>query len=177
MSRLGRKIIPVPTGVSVQTEGPLVTVVKGNAKLVRNAAKGVRIFNESEGLRIEPLDDSKFSKSMWGTCRSLIVGMIQGITEGFTTSLEIIGVGYKAEVSGNLLIMSLGYSHEIFLKIPADITVTCEKNTLVHIKSADKEALGQFVASIQALRKKDPYKGKGIYKLNEYRRRKKGKNK
>ncbi|MET0155996.1 MAG: 50S ribosomal protein L6 [Rickettsiales bacterium] len=177
MSRLGKRIIPIPVGVTLKCEETRIVVSKGNNVLEKNILQGVSVSNENNGVLVTPLRDDIFCRAMWGTCRSIIFNMIKGVTDGFQTSIEIVGVGYKAEVLDKLLILSLGYSHDIFLTIPKNIELTCEKPTLMHIKSSDKEALGQFVALIQSLRKKDPYKGKGIYKVGEYRRRKKGKNK
>jgi len=177
MSRLGKRIIAIPDGVAVEYDASFVKVSKGKVVIKKHVLNSVTITIEEGGVLVSPLRDDAFSRSMWGTCRSVIANMVKGVTEGFNTSLEIIGVGYKAEVSDKLLVLSLGYSHDIFLTIPEGIDIVCEKPTLIHVKSADKEALGQFVALIQSLRKKDPYKGKGIYKVGEYKRRKKGKNK
>lgn len=177
MSRLGKRPILIPDGVTVELKPPYVSVSKDKKILSKPVFKGVDIKKEDNNLVITPVNDNSFSRSMWGTSYSVITGMIEGVNNGFTTSLEIVGVGFKAELSGNALLISLGYSHEIFITIPEEVEVKCEKNTLLHISSYDKEALGHFIALIQSLRKKDPYKGKGIYKVGEYRRRKKGKNK
>ena len=177
MSRLGKRVITLPKDVKCSIVDQTVTITKDNITISKNIAKDVTIEQREDGLYVVPANENIAARAMWGTCRSILSSMVEGVSKEFEISLEIVGVGYKAELSSSMLILSLGYSHDIFLTIPKNINVVCEKPTLLKISSVDKEALGQFVALIQSLRKKDPYKGKGIYKVGEFRRRKKGKNK
>lgn len=176
MSRLGNRPIPVPPSVTVSVDGVNVIVKKGNVELSKPLLKFVNVDVKDGVAKVSPLPEYENSP-MWGTCFSLFGAMVKGVSTGFSVSLDIIGVGYKAEVMDGFLLLSLGYSHDIFVQIPSNVSVKCEKNTLVVFSSADKKALGEFVSSIIRLRKRDPYKGKGLYKVGEVKRRKKGKNK
>lgn len=176
MSRLGNRPIPVPPTVTVTKEGYDVIVKSGNVELRKPLLKAVDIQVSDGVAKVVPLEGFETSP-MWGTCFSLFGAMVKGVSKGFSESVEIIGVGFKAEVWGKFLQLSLGFSHDIYIEIPANITVKCEKPTLLVVTSADKKALGDFLSLVMRLRKRDPYKGKGLYKVGEVKRRKKGKNK
>lgn len=178
MSRLAKKAITIPNGISVNIENDEFAVSSSSKKLMRQIPPSIFIRLEDHELFVSNKDETNKDTALLGTTHSLIKSCIKGIESPFTTSLDIVGVGFKAELIDNdLLLFSLGYSHDIFVAIPTGVNVVCEKPTLLHVSCHDKETLGHFVAKIQKLRKKDPYKGKGIYKTTEYRIRKKGKNK
>lgn len=178
MSRLAKKPIILPESASVSIDSTYLNISLQTGDITYKLHSGIKAELKKNELYILNDLESKKERALLGTLHSLVKSAVKGSVTPFVTSLEIIGVGYKAElVDGKMLLLSLGYSHDIFMPIPDDINVTCEKPTLIHVSSVNKESLGRFVAKIQSLRKKDPYKGKGIYKTTEYKRRKKGKNK
>lgn len=177
MSRIGKNAVAVPDGVNVEIDGQTVTA-KGKL-----GERSVTLVDEiSAELRdneiaVMPRSDSKRARTMWGTSRSLVDGVVTGVSEGFTINLEIVGVGYRAAVQGDILNLQLGYSHEIAFPIPEGITITCERPTLIAVTGTDRQKVGQVASDIRAYRKPEPYKGKGIRYANEYVRRKEGKKK
>lgn len=173
MSRLGKQPVTIPAGVTVKCEAGVVTVVGPKGTLTREVKKDVTISIDGETVTLTPGKTSA-AKALWGTYASHIRNMIEGVTTGFTKVLEIEGVGYRAEVKGNNLVLSVGFSHPVPLVVPAGITATVEKS-VVTLVSADKDALGQFAANVRKVRKPEPYKGKGIRYKGEYIIRKQGK--
>jgi large subunit ribosomal protein L6 len=175
MSRVGKLPVAVPGGVDVTIDG-LNVVVKGpKGNLTRSFAGMIEILIENNAVVVKPLDLSKNARSMWGTARSIINGMIKGVHEGFSEELEVNGVGYRAAVKGDYLNLTLGKSHNTKIEIPKVITVDAPKQNIITLQSVDKEKLGQFIALIIKQRPPEPYKGKGIKRKGQYIERKEGK--
>jgi len=180
MSRIGNKIITIPAGVSVEiSAGNLVSVKGPKGTLSQQIDQDIIVKIEDGVLTVARPTEQKRHKAMHGLYRSLINNMVVGVSEGYQKDLEIIGVGYKAANQGNILELSLGYSHAIFMAIPAEVSVATAmekgKNPMVTLKSIDKQLIGQVAAKIKSLRPVEPYKGKGVRFLGEQVRRKAGK--
>jgi large subunit ribosomal protein L6 len=180
MSRIGKKIINIPAGVTVEVSaGNLVSVKGPKGTLSQQVDQDMIITIEEGVLTVARPTEQKRHKAMHGLYRSLINNMVVGVSEGYQKDLEIIGVGYKAANQGNILELSLGYSHAIFMAIPAEVSVATAmekgKNPMVTLKSIDKQLIGQVAAKIKSLRPVEPYKGKGVRFLGEQVRRKAGK--
>lgn len=175
MSRIGKLPIDIPTGVKVSYDAPKL-IVKGTlGTLSHQVIAGISLEINDKMLTVSRPDDSIKSRSSHGLTRTLINNMVIGVTKGFETALEINGVGYRAEVKGDILNLSLGYSHPINFQLPEGITVTVDKMTKVLVKGIDKGLVGQTAAKIRAFRKPEPYKGKGIKYSTETILRKAGK--
>lgn len=175
MSRIGNKHIDIPAGVEVKVEGNTISV-KG-PKGALNYTFNHEMMVEVEGTQINvkrPTDD-KPHRALHGTTRALIHNMVVGVSEGFTKVLEINGVGYRAQMQGDTLVVSAGYSHTVPMKLPEGIKVVCPTPTEIQISGYDKQVVGEFAAEIRAIRKPEPYKGKGIRYRGEFVRRKEGK--
>ncbi len=177
MSRVGNNAVQVPSGVDLKIEGVLVTAKGKQGELSFAATEDVVISREEDQVWVKPVDESKRSRAMWGTARSRIQNLVTGVSEGFTKSLEITGVGYRASVQGNTLNLQLGFSHDVNYPIPQGIKVVCEKPTSIAITGADKQKVGQMAAEIRAMRPPEPYKGKGVRYADEQILRKEGKKK
>lgn len=176
MSRIGNKVIIVPAGVTVNVgEGNLVTVKGPKGTLSFQFSDRVTIEQENNQITIKRESDINNDRKLHGTTRALLANMVTGVSTGFTKSLEIIGVGYRATLEGKKLIVNAGYSHLVEMEIPEGVTVVLPKNTEVVLSGADKQVLGEFAANIRAIRKPEPYKGKGIRYKGENVRRKEGK--
>jgi large subunit ribosomal protein L6 len=180
MSRIGKKIITLPVGVTVEVSaGNLVTVKGPKGTLSQQIDQDIIVKIEDGVLTVARPTEQKRHKAMHGLYRSLINNMVVGVSEGYKKDLEIIGVGYKAANQGNILELSLGYSHAIFMAIPAEIKVATAmekgKNPMVVLEGIDKQLIGQVAAKIKSLRPVEPYKGKGVRFLGEQVRRKAGK--
>lgn len=177
MSRIGKLPVVVPSEVKVNFNNLVLDVTGPKGTLQRKFTEDVDIQFDQNQIKVSPVDDSIKSRSMWGLSQRLISNMVKGVTEGFSKRLEINGVGFKASFSHDLLILSLGFSHEIMYAVPESINIVCEKPTLIVISGADKELVGKVASEIRSLRKPEPYKGKGIKYENERIRRKEGKKK
>lgn len=177
MSRVGQLPVTVPTGVDVQIAGQNVTAKGKLGELSLTLVDEVGIAREGETLVVSPRGESRRARTMWGTSRSLVNNLVQGVAEGFTVNLEINGVGYRAAVEGRELVLQLGYSHEVRHAIPQGIEIKCERPTAIEVSGADRQKVGQTAAEIRAYRKPEPYKGKGIKYANEILLRKEGKKK
>src|SRR5690554_4970074 len=176
MSRIGNKVIVIPEGVTVELlEGNVVKVKGPNGELESQFNELIDIKMENGEISLSRPNNERFTRQIHGTIRSLFDNMVQGVKEGFSKKLIIIGVGYRAAVQGNKLVLTMGYSHPVELEIPEGITVTVEKNTEITIKGADRYLVGEFAASVRKVRKPEPYKGKGIRYEDEHVRRKAGK--
>jgi large subunit ribosomal protein L6 len=175
MSRIGKLPISVPEGVTVKfSEGTLtVKGPKGEASGPVHERIGVDI--EGGEVRVTRPDESKESRSLHGLVRALVANMVTGVTAGFTKSLEIQGVGYRGDVKGSKLTLSLGFSHPVVIEVPKGLTVSMESNTSLKIDGIDKQLVGQFAADIRGIRPPEPYKGKGVRYAGERVRRKVGK--
>jgi len=175
MSRIGKQPITIPAGVDVKIDGSKVTVKGPKGELNQDIHRLVKVEKQDNQLLILVKDpEDKKNKSLWGLFRRLIANMVIGVTEGFSRRLEINGVGYKAAVQGKNLVLNLGYSHPIEFAIPQGLEIKTEKNIII-ISGSDKQLVGQTAAEIRALRKPEPYKGKGIKYAEEIIRRKTGK--
>lgn len=180
MSRIGKKPIEIPAGVTVSVaDNNLVTVKGAKGELKQAVDKDIIIRIDGNVLTVDRPTDQKRHKAMHGLYRSLIQNMVTGVSDGYKVTQELVGVGYKASHSGQLLELALGYSHNIFFEIPKEISVSTiterGKNPLIILESFDKQLIGQVAAKIRSLRKPEPYKGKGVRFLGEIVRRKAGK--
>ena len=177
MSRIGKKAVPVPAGVTVSVSGQNVSVKgpRGELKLV--LVEHVLAKMEAGAVKVDPKDQSKLARSCWGMSRTLVANMIKGVTEGFSKSLEINGVGYRAAVQGKVVQLNLGYSHDVNYPIPAGIDIKTPKPTEIVITGIDRQRVGQVAAEIREFRGPEPYKGKGVKYAGEYIFRKEGKKK
>ncbi|MCB1111370.1 MAG: 50S ribosomal protein L6 [Chlamydiales bacterium] len=175
MSRKGKLPIPMPKGVEVSVKGTEVSAKGPKGSLSVSVRKDVDITIENGILTVAMTSNKKDTKAFHGLYRSLISNMVHGVSEGFTKTLDMIGVGYRASVKGNNVDLNVGLSHPMLLPIPEGIEVKVEKNTKIIITGADKQKVGQFAADIRSVRPPEPYKGKGIRYTDEYVRRKAGK--
>jgi large subunit ribosomal protein L6 len=177
MSRIGKHPVSVPSGVQVQLSGQTLTA-KGNlGSLSLLVSNEVNTSIVDGTVTIAPKYETKQSRAMWGTTRALVNNMVTGVSKGFSVTLEINGVGYRAAVQGNTLNLQLGYSHDIAFPIPSDVKIACERPTVITVSGADRQRVGQVAAEIRAYRRPEPYKGKGIKYSTETVRRKEGKKK
>ena len=175
MSRIGRKPIPVPNGVTVTVDGSAITVKGPKGELSRKLHSDMQINIENGTVNVVRPSDEQNHRALHGLTRSLIANMVEGVTQGYKKQLEITGVGYTAEVKPFGLQLALGYSHPVEYRPPAGIKLTAPQPTVVVIEGSDKEKVGQVAAEIRQLRKPEPYKGKGVKYQGEQIRRKAGK--
>jgi large subunit ribosomal protein L6 len=175
MSRIGKLPIEVPSGVKVSITDSLIKVEGPKGTLTRGIMGGVSILSEANCLVISRTEDNKKSRAAHGLTRTLVNNMVTGVTKGFETSLDITGVGYRAEAKGDVITLALGYSHPINYDLPKGVSVEVEKMTKIIVKGADKELVGQTAAKIRSFRAPEPYKGKGIRYSDERILRKAGK--
>lgn len=179
MSRTGNLPIQIPEKVTVEVKDNVITVKGPVGELEQKINKEIKINKDDSQIVLERPSEAIRHKAMHGLYRSLVANMIEGVSEGFSKQLELVGVGFKAENKGQIIDFTLGYSHHIYFEIPEEIQIECKtekrKNTIVTLKSADKQLLGQVVAKIREFRPPEPYKGKGIRFVGEEIRRKAGK--
>ncbi len=175
MSRIGKKPVPLPSGVKVKYAGGTLTVTGPNGTLSQVMPPRVNVQLGDKEIALIPQDDSRLTASYWGLARTLAANMVTGVSEGFTRVLELVGTGYKVEAKGDSLVFSVGYSNPVDFPLPKGISAKVEKATRIELTGHDKEVLGQTVAVIRALRPPDAYKGKGIKHAGEVIRRKMGK--
>jgi large subunit ribosomal protein L6 len=174
MSRIGRQPIPVPTGVTVEIQGSAITVTGPKGTLQLDLLPGLTIEQADNQLVIAQAVQTPDTNRTFGLMRTLIANMVIGVSAGFERRLEINGVGFRAAISGNVITLSLGFSHPVIVKLPEGVTATLEKNQII-IAGFDKQLVGQVAANIRALKKPEPYKGKGIKYIEERIKRKAGK--
>ena len=177
MSRIGKRPVDLPGGVSAAVSGQTIEVKGPKGTRSFTATDDVNLTVEDTVVRIEPRGKSKRARQQWGMSRTMVQNLVNGVTDGFKKELEIQGVGYRAAIQGNTLKLSLGYSHEVDFEVPAGVTVTCPKQTEVVIEGIDQQLVGQVAANIREWRAPEPYKGKGIRYKGEYIFRKEGKKK
>ena len=177
MSRVGKKTVAIPSGVTASVEGQIVNVKGPKGALVVALHGDVAASVEGSQIKVDPRADTKRARAMWGTYRSLLANAMTGVTKGFERRLEINGVGYRASLQGKNLQVQLGYSHDIVYPIPEGITIAVPKPTEVVVTGIDDQKVGHVAAEIRAFRKPEPYKGKGVKYANEYIFRKEGKKK
>jgi large subunit ribosomal protein L6 len=177
MSRIGKRAVAVPTGVSASVEGQTVKVKGPKGAMQVMLPDEVIAKMDGNGVKVDPRNETKRARSMWGTSRTLVANLVTGVTKGFEEKLEITGVGYRAYLQGKNLQITLGYSHDITYAIPEGITIVTPKATEIVVTGTDKQKVGQVAAEIRAFRKPEPYKGKGVRYAKEYIFRKEGKKK
>jgi large subunit ribosomal protein L6 len=177
MSRIGKKPVAVPSGVTAKVEGQRVAVKGAKGELSFTVPDDVAVKFEDAAISVDPRNETKSAQAMWGMARSIISNLVTGVTTGYEKRLEITGVGYKAAVQGKNLQLSLGYSHDITFAIPAGVTITTPRPVEIAIAGIDKRQVGQVAAEIRGLRPPEPYKGKGVKYAGEFIFRKEGKKK
>ena len=177
MSRIGKKPVAIPAGVTADIENGTLTVKGPKGTLSMGLADDVEYKLEDGSISVTPANDTRRSRDFWGMQRTLVSNLVEGVTDGFTKVLEITGVGYRASAQGKKLKLQLGYSHDVDLDVPEGLEVKTPDQTTVEISGIDKQAVGQFAAEIRRWRKPEPYKGKGIKYRGEYIFRKEGKKK
>lgn len=177
MSRIGKKPVAIPSGVTASIEEGTLTVKGPKGTLSMGLSDLIDYKVEEGAIQVNPANDTKQARSYWGMQRTLVSNLVEGVTEGFTKVLEISGVGYRANAQGKKLKLQLGFSHDVDLDVPEGLEVKTPDQTTVEISGIDKQAVGQFAAEIRRWRKPEPYKGKGIKYRGEYVFRKEGKKK
>lgn len=175
MSRVGKMPVKIPAGVEVKIEGNTVTVKGPRGELTRTFPDPITIVQDGDVLRVLRASDAKPHKALHGLSRSLLRNMVEGVTNGFQKSLELVGVGYRASKQGRKLILNVGYSHPVEIEPPPGLEIEVPAPNKIIVKGIDKEAVGNLAANIRAVREPEPYKGKGIKYEEEYIRRKVGK--
>ncbi len=175
MSRVGKKAIAIPAGVTVTDQGGKVTVKGSKGELSRVLPEGISVVIEGSEISVKRADDTRRMRALHGTNRSLLSNMVEGVSKGFAKELEIVGVGFRAAVKGQQLDLALGKSHPILHPIPAGIHVTVTENTKIKVEGIDKQEVGQFAAEVRGYYPPEPYKGKGVHYVGEHIRRKEGK--
>jgi len=175
MSRIGKQPVSIPDKVKVTVTGGKVVVEGPKGKVEKTFAPVVKITVADQKVTFAPTEETRFSRAMYGTARSIVAGMVKGVTDGYIKELEIQGVGFKANLKGNLLDLALGYSHPIVMEIPAGIKVTVTDQTKLKVEGADKQLVGAVTAEIRGYYPPEPYKGKGVRIVGERVRRKEGK--
>jgi large subunit ribosomal protein L6 len=177
MSRIGKRPVVLPDGVTAEISGQDLSVKGPKGTLSMTFVDEVRFAIEDGGIRVTPANDTKRARSHWGMQRTLVANLVEGVTEGYSKVLEINGVGYRAQMQGKTLKLQLGFSHDVDYAIPDGIEVTTPDQTTIEISGIDKQKVGQVAAEIRKWRKPEPYKGKGIKYRGEYIFRKEGKKK
>lgn len=175
MSRIGRKPVQIPAGVEVTVEGNTCIVKGPKGTLQQDFHENITVTVEENEVIVDRANDERESRAQHGLTRALIQNMVTGVSEGFTKSLELAGVGYRVQLKGTSLDFSLGYSHPVVIEAPEGITFEVPDNTHIHVKGINKQQVGQIAAEIRAKRPPEPYKGKGIHYVGEHIRRKLGK--
>jgi len=177
MSRIGKKPVVLPNGVTASVQGKTVKVKGPKGELSVTLVEEVDASIGADGITVAPRKDMERADQMWGLSRTLVNNLVQGVTNGFSEKLEIQGVGYRAAVQGKNLNLQLGFSHDVAYPIPDGITIVAEKPTMLTVSGIDKQLVGQVAAEIRGYRPPEPYKGKGVRYAGEYVRRKEGKKK
>lgn len=177
MSRIGKKAVPLPQGVTATIKDRDVKVKGPKGELSLRVLEGIDVKLEKDGISVMPQEMTDQMRARWGMQRTLVNNLVEGVSKGFTQTLEINGVGFRAAVQGKNLQLQLGFSHDVVYPIPVGIDIKCEKPTIIVVSGADKQKVGQVSAEIRGFRKPEPYKGKGIKYSEEKIRRKEGKKK
>jgi large subunit ribosomal protein L6 len=177
MSRVGKKPVAVPSGVTANVDGQTVRMKGAKGELSFVVPEEVLVAMDNGAVTVDPRDDSKTARAKWGMSRAQVQNLVDGVTRGFEKRLEINGVGYRAQIAGKVLKLSLGYSHDVDYEIPAGVTITAPKPTEIVVAGIDKQKVGQVAAEIREFRGPEPYKGKGVKYAGEFIFRKEGKKK
>ena len=177
MSRIGKKAVAVPTGVTVTIEGQTVSVKGPKGQLAWTVAEEIEVKQDGGELTLSKREETTRAQAMWGLSRTLVANMVQGVTQGYEQTLELVGVGYRAAMKGSELSLQLGFSHDVDIKPPAGVAFAVPKQTEIKISGIDKQVVGEIAAQIRRIRPPEPYKGKGVRYQGETVRRKEGKKK
>ena len=177
MSRVGKNPVIIPSGVNVTLANGMIEVAGKLGKLSMQLTDAVKVEMVDGQIVVTPANDSKISRSLWGTTQRRVKNLVNDVANGVTINLELVGVGYRASVQGNNLSLQLGFSHDVVYPLPAGITVKCEKPTSIAITGADRQLVGQVAAEVRSYRQPEPYKGKGVIRQGEFVIRKEGKKK
>ncbi len=177
MSRIGKKAVPIPSGVTASVEGQTVKMKGPKGALQFVVPDDIVVKMENGAIKVDPRFETKRARAMWGTSRTLVSNLVTGVTKGFDSKLEITGVGYRAAIQGKNLQLALGYSHDVVYPIPDGIAIAAPKPTEIVVSGIDKQRVGQVAAEIRAFRPPEPYKGKGVRYAGEFIFRKEGKKK
>ena len=177
MSRIGKRPVELPSGVTATVSGQTIEVKGPKGTRSFTATDDVTLSVADNAVKVEPRGSSKRARQQWGMSRTMVANCVHGVTEGFKRELEINGVGYRAQMQGNVLKLNLGYSHDVDFEVPAGVTVTAPKQTQIVVEGVDQQQVGQVAANIREWRAPEPYKGKGIKYADEYIFRKEGKKK
>jgi len=177
MSRIGKKAVPIPSGVTANVEGQTVKIKGPKGAMQVVLPEDVSVTMDKGEDKVDPRNDGKRARSMWGTSRTLVNNLVTGVTKGFEKKLEITGVGYRAALQGKNLQIALGYSHDVIYPVPEGIAIVTPKPTEIVVTGIDKQKVGQVAAEIRAFRPPEPYKGKGVKYAGEFIFRKEGKKK
>jgi large subunit ribosomal protein L6 len=177
MSRIGKKPIAIPTGVTLTLDGQKVSVKGPKGELSWTVVDEIEVSRGDDGVTLKPRADTQRARAMWGLSRTLVANMVHGVTQGYEEVLELVGVGYRAAMKGHALSMQLGFSHDIDIPAPEGITFATPRQTEIRISGVDKQLVGETAARIRKIRPPEPYKGKGVRYAGEKVRRKEGKKK
>jgi large subunit ribosomal protein L6 len=177
MSRIGKKPIAIPSGVIVTLDGQTVSVKGPKGELAWTVTDEIEVAQKDGGITFTPRDDTTRARAMWGLSRSLVDNMVHGVTQGYETTLELVGVGYRAAMKGRNLSMQLGFSHDVDIPPPEGVAFAVPRQTEIRISGIDKQLVGETAARIRRIRPPEPYKGKGVRYAGEAVRRKEGKKK
>jgi large subunit ribosomal protein L6 len=177
MSRIGKRPVTIPSGVTAQIENGTLSVKGPKGTLSMGLSDAVTYKVEGDVITVTPANDTRRSRDNWGMQRTLVSNLVEGVTAGFTKTLDITGVGYRAQMQGKKLKLQLGFSHDVEIDVPEDVEVKTPDQTTVEVSGIDKQKVGQFAAEVRRWRKPEPYKGKGIRYRGEYIFRKEGKKK
>jgi large subunit ribosomal protein L6 len=177
MSRIGKKAVAIPSGVTVTLDGQTVTVKGPKGQLAWTVSDEIEVKQEGAEITFAPRSDTQRARGMWGLSRTLVGNMVEGVTKGYEQTLELVGVGYRAAMKGQALSMQLGFSHDVDIPPPAGISFAVPKQTEVRVSGIDKQLVGEVAARIRRIRPPEPYKGKGVRYAGEKVRRKEGKKK
>jgi large subunit ribosomal protein L6 len=177
MSRIGKKAVAIPAGVTASVEGQVVKIKGPKGALQFVVPDEIAVKMDNGAIKVDPRAETKRALAMWGTSRTLVANLVGGVTKGYETRLEIVGVGYRASLQGKNLQIALGFSHDVIFPIPDGITIATPKPTEVVVSGIDKQKVGQVAAEIRGYRPPEPYKGKGVKYAGEYVFRKEGKKK
>jgi len=177
MSRIGKHEIKIPSSVQVTLDGQHLRFSAKGIQEEYTVSDSLKVERTDSGVKVSPLNESRFARSIWGTSQRNISNIVHGLTDGFSTTLELVGVGYRAAVAGTKLTMQLGFSHDVVFDIPQGISIKCEKPTTIVVSGHDKQQVNQVCAYLRGHRPPEPYKGKGVIKSGEFVLRKEGKKK
>jgi large subunit ribosomal protein L6 len=177
MSRIGKKAVAIPSGVTVTLDGQTVAVKGPKGELSWTVSEDIEVKQEGSELTLTPRNDSQRARGMWGLSRTLIANMVEGVSKGYEQTLELVGVGYRAAIEGKVLQLQLGFSHDVNITPPEGVTFASSKQTEIKISGIDKQLVGETAAKIRRIRPPEPYKGKGVRYSGEKVRRKEGKKK